>query len=205
MIGNIAGDLVKRPVATHALHPRVADGVRRHRRVDALTDSNSDLALLKPYFPADLRRYSGIVLDVLFDYYLCRHWSSFCVFDRGNFVEGIYRVLSDDTELLPQPLAKLAPHWVQADWLAVYESLEGVAAVLDRVSQRLQAARVRRGLAVTRLAPNLSIGVSLAERYDREFEAGFLAVFTSVQRSLDRLGDTQPARLPGLKSAGVTL
>lgn len=38
IIGNIAGDLVKGPLHQHRLHPRVAQGVRRHRSVDAVVE-----------------------------------------------------------------------------------------------------------------------------------------------------------------------
>jgi acyl carrier protein phosphodiesterase len=173
LIGNIAGDLVKGPLQDQSLHPRVAGGVRRHRGVDALTDSHADYLQLKALFPQGPRRYAGIVLDVLFDYYLIRHWDRFCAWDRHEFTDGVYRALSDEPDMLPPPLAAVAPRWVAADWLRVYESLAGVESVLARLSMRLQ-----KQVDLTQL-------LEIATREDARLEAGFLAVFSAVQTTVN--------------------
>lgn len=172
LIGNIAGDLVKGPLSKHRLHPRVADGVRRHRRVDTLTDNHSTYLALKSRFPAGGRRYAGLILDVLFDYYLVRHWQSYSHWNRDTFLEGTYRVLNDNPLLLPRGLAAVASSWVDADWLRVYETRDGIAAVLERLSQRLSR------------PVDLVALLEFAHANEADFEQGFLAVFTDVQRHM---------------------
>ncbi|MDP5070766.1 MAG: ACP phosphodiesterase [Congregibacter sp.] len=173
VIGNIAGDLVKGHLGTHALHPRVADGVRRHRRVDVLTDSHGSYIALKAYFPQGHRRYSGLILDVLFDHYLVCHWQRFSHWSRDAFLEDTYRVLRDNSRLLPPGLAAVAPSWVDADWLRVYETREGVAAVLMRLSKRL-----------SRPVDLVSL-LQVASANEADFERGFLQVFADVQRAIN--------------------
>lgn len=175
LIGNLAGDLVKGRLHAHTLHPRVADGVRRHRRVDALTDSHSGYLSLRALFPGSHRRYAGIVLDVLFDHFLSLDWDQVSQLDRGEFIEGVYRVLTDNHGVLPPALASVAPHWVAADWLRVYESMEGVDAVLRRLSRRMSA-------------PEHLVNAWGAVRDNpRPLRDGFLCVFAGVRTALDGL------------------
>jgi acyl carrier protein phosphodiesterase len=197
VIGNVAGDLVKGPLQDQALHPRVAHGLRRHRLVDVLTDGHPRYRALKALFPATQRRYAGIVLDVFFDYCLTRHWAHFSAWDRAIFVEGMYRALSDFPRMLPAPLAQVAPRWVAADWLRVYESMDGVEAVLARLSGRL------------RRPVDLTCSLDTLEHRAPEIEAGFLAVFAQVQQAIDGHGTKafpthpQVSRSPGGQSCPV--
>lgn len=172
VIGNIAGDLVKGPLSKHDLHPRVADGVRRHRRVDILTDSHSAYLTLKARFPQGHRRYAGLVLDVLFDHYLVRHWQLYSDWSRDAFLECTYRVLRDNPLLLPDALAAVASRWIDADWLRVYETRGGVAAVLERLALRLSR------------PVDLVALLEVVDENDADFEQGFLAVFADVQRTI---------------------
>lgn len=168
---------MKGPLAAHALHPRVADGIRRHRRVDTLTDAHPQYRSLKRLFPRQERRFAGIVLDVLFDFLLCRHWSMFSNWERAEFTAGVYEVLQTKQVALPVPLAERASTWVAADWLRVYESLDGVAAVLDRVSHRLASNTGRR----------VDLAALLAQVWidEARLELGFMAVFGDVKSALD--------------------
>jgi acyl carrier protein phosphodiesterase len=174
VIGNVAGDLVKGRIEDHALHPRVADGVRRHRRVDALTDAHPAYRELVARFPPRYRRVAPIVLDVLFDHYLSKLWTQVTPLDRDEFIDGVYAVLSRPGAPLPDALAGRAPAWVAGDWLRVYDRREGVAAVLGRL-----AARARRPLP---LLDALEASADL----DAELRAGFLLVFNDVRAAVDR-------------------
>ncbi len=182
VIGNVAGDLVKGRLEDHTLHPRVADGVRRHRRVDMLTDTHPRYRELVASFGGEQRRVAPIVLDVLFDHYLYRRWNRFSMLDRDAFIDGVYGVLSTPGAPLPRALAERAPAWVEANWLRAYRSMAGVEAVLARL-----AARARRELPILET-------LKVAQGRDTELEAGFLEVFADVQSRVNGLpGAGQPA------------
>lgn len=175
VIGNISGDLVKGRLEHHALHPRVADGVRRHRRVDALTDSHPRYLELKTLFPREHRRIAPIVLDVLFDHYLTRDWSLLNRLDRDEFIDDVYAVLAHPDAPLPDLLSARAPQWVAADWLRVYGELDGVEAVLARLARR-----ARRHMPLTE-------ALSAVHDHDSELRLGFQDVFVDVRAALDGL------------------
>lgn len=182
VIGNIAGDLLKGRLESHALHPRVADGVRRHRRVDAMTDTHPRYLELKSLFPRQHRRIAPIVLDVLFDHYLTRDWSLLSALDRDAFIDGVYAVLAYPGAPLPEPLSELAPRWVAADWLRVYGERDGVRAVLARLERR-----ARRRLPLTD-------ALAAVHARDDELRDGFHEVFGDVRAALDGLAAPGPAR-----------
>jgi len=172
LIGNVAGDLIKGRIEDHDLHPRVADGVRWHRRVDALTDAHPRYRALIGGFPEPLRRVAPIVLDVLFDHYLWRTWPRVARRDRDAFLGYVYATLSAEDAPLPEALRERAPAWVAADWLRVYRTREGVEAVVQRLARR-----ARRPLPLVE-------ALRATEDRDVALEAGFVEVFCDVRDAL---------------------
>lgn len=186
LIGNLSGDLVKGSLANHDLHPQVAVGVRRHRSVDALTDAHPRHEALRALWPSPQRRYAGIVLDVIFDHFLTRHWQRFTCWSQGEFIAMVYSVLCERSDLHPPALAKVAPRWVDANWLSVYASIDGVTAVLERLSGRL-----RRPF---ELVPMLEV----LNAHGPMIEAGFIEIFSDVQHALGAPKSFFPAPAPAL-------
>ncbi len=139
-----------------------------------MTDRHPVHARLRSRFAAQHRRVASIVLDVLFDHYLTRHWDEFCAWQRRGFMDGVYAVLLQPPAPLPEALAAVAPRWVEADWLSAYESRQGVAAVLARLNRRSRS------------------GLDLVAAFDSvladesALEAGFLEIFGDVQRATNR-------------------
>ncbi len=175
LIGNISGDLIKGPLARHELHPRVAQGVRRHRAIDALTDSHPVHHELRALFPGAHRRTAGIVLDVLFDHFLCAHWQSFCSWKLEDFTAGVYAALRRPEAPLPEPLAQRLDGWVSADWLRVCETRDGLDAVLRRLEKRLRG------------AIPLSQSLDAMDHEWGRLEQGFHEIFGSIQQQTQRM------------------
>jgi acyl carrier protein phosphodiesterase len=173
IIGNVAGDLVKGRLDDHGLHPRVADGVRRHRRVDALTDANPRYRASVAAFPPQYRRVAPMVLDVMFDHFLFTDWAAHSGQDRDAFIDGVYAVLTERGAPLPEGLARRAPTWVQADWLRAYAHMDGVAAVLARLAQR-----ARRPLPIL-------AALQEVQRSEDTLRSAFTAVFRDVRHAVD--------------------
>ena len=130
-----------------------------------------------------------IVLDVLFDHYLTRDWRRFSVWDRDAFIDGVYRVLTCRSLPHPPALARVASRWVDADWLRVYETLGGVAAVLDRLARR-----------ASRPLP-LRAALDAAAAREDELAAGFREVFADVRARLDGLAPRGETSFSGAGSA----
>ncbi len=72
LVGAFMGDFVKGR-AWQQLPAELAQGVRLHRHVDSWIDQRYLDAQLPQLFPAPLRRFSTIALDIYLDYLLCAH------------------------------------------------------------------------------------------------------------------------------------
>ncbi len=73
LIGALLGDHVKGPLRGD--YPADwEEGIRLHRRIDALTDRDPATSACLRGFPDPFRRYAGIALDVCFDHFLSQHW-----------------------------------------------------------------------------------------------------------------------------------
>ncbi|MEM1144003.1 MAG: ACP phosphodiesterase [Pseudomonadota bacterium] len=138
LIGNVSGDFVKGTLASSALHPRVIDGVRRHRRIDVLTDAQPQYRYLRGRFQHSHRRYHGLVLDVLLDHLLLKHWDRISSWKPEAFIEATYQTLHDHRDLLPPAFSSLLPRMIAADWLRAPLTVEGLERSVYRLSQRLK-------------------------------------------------------------------
>jgi acyl carrier protein phosphodiesterase len=139
------------------LAPEIVEGVALHRAVDSYTDSHPLLAEARALFPADVRRFAGIMLDLCFDHFLSLHWEQFSDIDRRSFTRSIYRMLSSGAEQLSEPARQRAQWMEQYDVLMRYEAWSAVPASASRVGQRFRRANPlqRTGEVLEPLVPEL--------------------------------------------------
>lgn len=168
LVGNVAGDFLKGPLDALELAPGIRRGVQQHRQIDAFVDGHPLLVDLKRMFPPAQRRYAGIVLDVVFDHYLVRHWSRFAPGGRRAFIDQVYATLTDHRPQLPDPLAGYLPRLIAHDWLDRCASMAGVEATLTSIGRRL------------RRENPLPLAGAIVVTKDAELEAAFLTFFPEL-------------------------
>lgn len=118
--------------------PGVMLGITLHRRVDSFTDNHPVVVRSRQRIAAPYRRYSGIILDILYDHFLSNCWSEFSDLDRRAFIRDIYRLLEARRDELPTPLSLLVPRMHREDWLGSYRDLGVIERVYQRMSKRLR-------------------------------------------------------------------
>lgn len=132
LLGSLYGDFVKGPLS--GKWPlEIERAIRLHRRIDVFTDSHPLVLQAKARFPAERRRYAGILLDIFFDHCLALRWDNYANERLPEFTARVYRVLADEPRL-PERLALIAPHMAAQDWLGSYRDF----AVLERVLLGMQ-------------------------------------------------------------------
>lgn len=139
LIGALLGDFVKGPLRGE-LPAGWEQGIRLHRRIDALSDNHPLRTQLNAALPAEYRRYSGIVLDVCCDHWLSRSWATFHAEPLPQFAESVYRLLTDHHAQLPAAAQRFARRLCEYDLLCGYADWEAVPATLARISTRLTRA-----------------------------------------------------------------
>ena len=74
--GNLIADAYKGS-SYKSLTPEIQVGVRLHRKIDEITDTNPDVLAMKKIVAIYFNRYAAIALDVYFDHFLSVHWEKF--------------------------------------------------------------------------------------------------------------------------------
>ena len=134
LAGNFAGDFVKGRLDRLPCTPLLA-GIRMHRRVDAYTDRHPiwwrSRSRVRP------RRVAGVVVDIAYDHFLARHFTTYSHLHLEAFAASTYCILNEHRHLLPGRLRELLPRIVAEDWLTSYRWLEGVERTFARLAKRV--------------------------------------------------------------------
>ncbi len=179
LVGNLLGDFCK-GVNTNALAPNIYLGLMNHRAVDKFTDQHCEVLQAKHYFSAHRRRFSGIAIDVLFDYFLIKHWSQFCEICFDDFKRRTYQCLIDSLSLMPHQMANVMQRVVSQDWFASYQCKEGVGLALDRIASRI------------RFKNQFSGALEDIELHFEELEIAFSRFFPQLQFHIKTLNIERP-------------
>ncbi|MEK7952110.1 acyl carrier protein phosphodiesterase [Luteolibacter soli] len=177
-IGNLLGDFVAgRPEAlTQKLPLRVVQGIVRHRSIDRFADEHPVTARLKALVAPERRRFAGVIVDLVHDHFLTRHWDRHSPWPLREFIDTCNTALRDHFELLPPFLADTLEERITDDWLGHYGTDEGLDGVFYRVSLRNPAfLPIRTAIEDLRL-------------HRSEFEAGFHEFFPSLEAWVRSLG-----------------
>ena len=163
LIGNLAGDFFKGPIARH--DPRLREAIRFHRRVDSFTDSHAAVSASKKRIAQPFGHYSGIIIDVYYDHLLAGMWREFSDEPLEDFAARTYRTLQQRPELIPPQFASSLPRMIADDWLVRYRTEQGVSRALYYLSRRL------------RMAPPLHESVELLALHREELQGDFRSFF----------------------------
>ena len=141
LIGNFLADFVKGKRFEEYPVP-IAEGILMHRQLDTFTDEHPAIlnctALLRPQFG----KFSGILVDMYFDFYLASQWQRFNSEGLALFAQKVYIKLNAKQHLYPLAAQKSLWHMQHHDWLNAYAHAEGLGSAINgiavRLSRRLQ-------------------------------------------------------------------
>ena len=177
-VGNLLGDFVAgRPeTLTQKLPLRVVQGIVRHRAIDRFADDHPVTARLKTWVAPERRRFAGVIVDLVHDHFLTRHWDDHSPHPLREFIDTCNGALRDHFELLPPFLSDTLEERIADDWLGHYGTDDGLDGVFYRVSLR------HRGFLPIREA------IEDLRRHRAEFETGFHEFFPALQAWVRALG-----------------
>jgi acyl carrier protein phosphodiesterase len=165
VIGNLAADGLKGRAEHHGV---LAEAIRRHRRIDALTDEHPAVGRSRRRLDPPYRHTARIIVDVFHDHFLARHWLQFSDEPLPAFCQRMYGIIRQSSALLPDPVRARFLRMTEEDWLGGYVDLRSITLALRGISRRLS-----RGGA-------LEDAVDLLRADYRSFEDDFLEFFPQL-------------------------
>lgn len=158
LLGALLGEYVKGPLQG-AWPEDWEQGIRLHRRIDAISDRDSSRLRFAQALPAEYRRYAGIVFDVYCDHLLSLHWQRFESQPLPVFAARVYALLERHMAQFPPPAARMARRLIEYDVLCIYHEWNTVSGALERIGERFTRANP-----LARAGIELGVHLPLAER-----------------------------------------
>jgi acyl carrier protein phosphodiesterase len=153
----------------------IRKGIILHRYIDSFTDTHAIVRRSKARLNEQYHKYSGIIIDILYDHYLVKNWSQYSEFPLDTFIRNFFELANRYFDLLPESVKFFLPSFIKNNWIKMYDTLEGIQDVLLRMSTR------------TSLPDNTDFAISVLRRdydlFEAEFQAYFPALITYVTKT----------------------
>jgi acyl carrier protein phosphodiesterase len=137
LAGSVLGDVVHGPDLS-AYPAEIAEGVRLHRRIDALTDQHPRSLALRAAWPDGGRRYAGILLDLVADYRLVQDWPQFSEEPLAAFCQRAGRAIEDASDWFLLAGGRSSSAASFAALLHSYGTPDGIDLAIRRTAARLR-------------------------------------------------------------------
>lgn len=137
MVGNFIGDAVKGN--DHENYSAgVQKGIIMHRAIDDFTDHHELVIDSKKYFVKEFDKYSGVLIDIYFDYFLATKFANYSATPLNNFAGNTYTILNNNRHLFPQKTNYFFDYMIRENILFRYAELDGIKQVLHGMTNRIK-------------------------------------------------------------------
>lgn len=173
LAGAIYGDFIKGRVP--ATWPRaLQQGARLHRKIDALSNRDAHIRTSCERFAPELRRIAPILVDIVADAHLTRHWHDYYDEPLSSFTRNVYASIDATADSMPAKAQRFVGYMIDSDLLAHYDEWHHIDNAVDSVIRRLP-----KRLALQ--APQLYAAM---REVMPQTEADFRAYYAKLQRDI---------------------
>ncbi len=166
-LGNFLGEVV-RGKAYQDFSSEVSKGILLHRFIDSFTDNHTLVKELTQIFHHTQGKYSPIIIDIVFDYFLIQHWQKFSDEDFETFTQNTYILVQKNWSLFPEKLQFMLRTMLDENWFVNYKTLQGINESLLGVSK------------IAKFNNNLQNALPLIESNYNKIEDNFLTFFPEI-------------------------
>lgn len=134
-IGNFLGDFMKGR-DLNEFPEDIQLGISLHRVIDEFTDTHPVVERSKKLLHPRQGKYSSVLLDVYYDYFLAKNWDSFSTFSIEEFAQSVYDDFWELREFFPKKVVDFLPSMRENDWFTNYRSYWGINKALESIGRR---------------------------------------------------------------------
>ena len=136
-IGNFIGDAIKGKDFQN--YPsNILKGILLHRQIDSFTDIHPIIHRSKKRLHPRYGHYAGVLIDILYDYFLSVNWSLYSEIPLDNFIKSFYKNLQNNQSELPDEVKRMSSKLITYDWFTKYQSMSGIALVLYGMEKKIK-------------------------------------------------------------------
>lgn len=168
-IGNFMADGIRGKQFVN-YHSDIQKGIILHRFIDTYTDSHPIFRKSTSRLHSKYHHYSGVIIDVIYDHFLAKNWNCYSDEKLENYVALFYQSLHDNYYLLSERAKGMMPYMIKQNWLASYQTIEGINQILTQMDYR------------TKNQSNMRFAsTELTTHYD-DFEEEFTTFFEDLRK-----------------------
>ena len=135
IIGNYIADDIKGKAYLN--YPtEIQKGILLHRKIDDFTDNHNTVLNSKNLIRYHQQKYTPVVMDVFYDYFLANNWSTYSKEELKSFTEFVYKVLFKNLKHLPLKSKMRLTYMAKNNWLLNYSEIKGIDKALTGLSKR---------------------------------------------------------------------
>lgn len=166
-LGNFLGEVV-RGKKNQDYSSEVSKGILLHRFIDSFTDNHTLVKELTQIFHHTQGKYSPIIIDIVFDYFLIQNWQKFSDEDFLQFIQNTYNLVEKNWNIFPEKLQYMLRAMIDENWFINYKTLQGINESLLGVSK------------IAKFNNNLQNALPLIESNYTKIEDNFLSFFPEI-------------------------
>jgi acyl carrier protein phosphodiesterase len=137
-LGNLLADVV-RGSQRDGMSAEFVRGAACHKAIDAFTDAHVVVKRSRSRISSEYRRFSGVLVDVFYDYYLARDWGRYSPVTLDAYTADFYARVQAQEIRLPPDARTMLDRIIRHDLLGSYAQVEGVERALRRLSTYLDS------------------------------------------------------------------
>lgn len=157
----------------------IQKGILLHRKIDDFTDHHKVVSHSKSLIHNDQNKFSPVVMDVFYDYFLIKNWALYSDVELLGFTKDIYKVLFKNISGMPLKSSTRLPFMAKSNWLYNYGKVEGIKKTLTGLSKRTSYAN--------NMANAYKIMIELEEEINTDFKLFFPDLIQCVNDEIKRL------------------
>lgn len=135
MIGNFIADHI-RGNNYKSFSKEIQQGIFLHRAIDTFTDAHEIVRKSKRRLHPRYRHYDGVIIDIFYDYFLAKNWSTYSATPLDVYTSSIYSFFDTIKLDLPLKSQQFIKYMIEYNILFNYKHKDGIEKVLYGMNHR---------------------------------------------------------------------